>query len=511
MNHKLTQNFNNNNNVVIPSYQEACLLNAKGRVVDLLGVAIVANDQTYLFSSMGHTSLGEKLQAFVFPMDQVQVELPAAFGFSLASTHAQNVQQTLDQFVAPRLGRTHIPLSPNRLLLDNQDNTTSGVLITPTLGIPTCIGVAYTLTFLGTCKGLGEEIWQHLVRDTPTNGPIPIGALEVETLRIEAGMVRYNYEIKDSKDATATATTPANPLELGLEHTINFSKGCYLGQEGVASVAKNPRGPPRSLYQVVFDDEFNFNESENEDNLPKVGDPLFVLGSNEEIAVGTITSLAEPGGTGQPVTLALALVRRADSILKQMKDKEIDLPRTAPLKISETDESGIIQPPALYEDPLEGLEVIVGGTYTVGRLQPVPWRKYGQRNMFSDEPIQFDTNPTRMVTSFEEYERIPGPKVLNVFMEDSGATPVDEKVSTGEDSEAKRKAEKMELLRQRAAEATARRKEMKQRASTQTTASPSKDNVEAEARRKAEKMEKLRQQAEEALARRRQKKEQSDQ
>jgi len=220
-------------------------------------------------------------------------------------------------------------------------------------------------------------------------------------------------------------------MELHLQHLVDTEKGCYQGQEGIASVLKNKRGPPRQLYQAVFFDSENdfggddddddgsanfglrsidnkelmaFNRLkkeadvlENDTRQPRPGDDIYVLGSNESINVGKITSVAEPNGTGDAKTVALALAKRPASILKAIKDQGLDLPKwwediedgdnddegeedadgkvVAGQRISsEKGGSGIIQPPPL--DPLHNLEIVVGGTYTVGRLISVPGRTY---------------------------------------------------------------------------------------------------------------------------------------
>ena len=104
-------------------------------------------------------------------------------------------------------------------------------------------------------------------------------------------------------------------------------------------------------------------------------------------------SVAEPNGTGDAKTVALALARRPGSILKAIKEQGLELPRwwedaeggdeekdggdgnnIAKSIASEKDGSGIMQPPPL--DPLHNLEVVIGGTYTVGRLLSVPSRRY---------------------------------------------------------------------------------------------------------------------------------------
>jgi hypothetical protein len=309
---------------------------------------------------------------------------------------------------------------------------------------------------------------------------------------------------------------------------LDVTKGCYLGQEGIASVLKNPRGPPRTLYSVVFDDDFNIYDQDDYessqgggggkqkgvDNLtrvPKPGDSLYVLGSNEQINIGSLRSIAEPGGTGEAVTLGLALARRADSILKRMKDMDLQIPRSGGsrgpttfddiMDMSSSSGSGIIQPPPL--DPLDGLEVIVGGTFTVGRLRMVPSRRLrAGLNMFVDEVpgyissrddeddddddddnddgfinvtrlpmtdggkalIEADIAAQSMEQEAEQHvddeeEQNDGDEAeLKIAMEE--ATKAKEEAATAE-SEAKRKNEKMEMLRKRAEEALAKRKQKK--------------------------------------------------
>ena len=58
--------------------------------------------------------------------------------------------------------------------------------------------------------------------------------------------------------------------------------------------------------------------------LPQVQDTLYVLGSNEKISIGTITSVAEMSDMSNDETVCLALMKCPDSIRKQMKDMDLD-------------------------------------------------------------------------------------------------------------------------------------------------------------------------------------------
>jgi hypothetical protein len=383
---------------------------------------------------------------------------------------------------------------------------------------------------------MGMRLWNKLLDDP--DGPVHLGPSEFEALRIEAGSPRRGTEftggrkkLEDQDDdnadsdsvpknngraaggrkrattAAATITTPANPLELHLDQFVDLDKGCYLGQEGVASVAKNPRGPPRLLYQVVFDDEFNhYGESddcrydddhddvqddENLDNndkgstssgdnftrAPRPGDELFALGSNQEIPVGTVTSMAAPGATGEPTTVGLAVVRRADSIIKAMKSRGLELPeRVDTNKDSSSHSSNASSSPSRRRAlPLEGLEVIVSGTYTIGRLQTVPTIQYRpNENMFMNAPAadestsSMEVSPMVLDDATEEDVEHPTQdpwESVTIFSSVKGGTgdastscDITEEARTAAEAEARRKEEKMELLRRRADEVMARRK-----------------------------------------------------
>lgn len=65
-----------------------------------------------------------------------------------------------------------------------------------------------------------ERLWRLLL----ALKAVAMGEEAYEALRIEAGIPRYGYELSEDY----------NPLEAGLVNDINFTKGCYVGQEVVA-------------------------------------------------------------------------------------------------------------------------------------------------------------------------------------------------------------------------------------------------------------------------------------
>lgn len=350
----------------------------------------------------------------------------------------------------------------------------------------------------------------------------------------------------DEKDEDSVKNTKSSPLELYLEHVVDTGKGCYQGQEGVAALLKNKRGLPRTLYSVVFPEEDNYYEGQkdeeeysnhskripNETEIPTAGEDFYVLGSNKTIKVGTLTSVAERGGTSMPETVALALVRRSETILKKMQDLDLEINRDGALNEQAFDvrsydgSSGIIMPPPL--DPLDGLEIVLDNGMTRGVLRVTPWRKSkAGQNMFEIEEW----------STFDDEGQTDSGSVMG-FVPDSdeedveitSAPVIDDDSNDGEDDDdsnddelkaaieaariaaddARRKEEKMVLLQKRAEEAMAKRKAAKEATQTKTETEDPVDEAAAtgsDAERKAAKMEMLKKRAEEAMARRKSKKE----
>jgi hypothetical protein len=481
--------------------------------------------------------------------------------FALASTELAHVNVVfVDQFL-PKLRelvsdpgsfrRVALPKPKESLLMNLGESSNSRLLILPQIGLPECAMVGYTFLFLNDEKNIGDQVWQYLIGDNNPIGPVEVKGLEYESLRIEAGQPAFGYEVTGAwKDPEVTSPTP---LELHQNsEVIDAAKGCYLGQEGIASTLKNPRGPPRNLYAVVFEDDDNIyqhqsegdkSDFENLTKIPRPGDKLFVLGSNEEIQVGVITSIAEPQSTGEPTIVGLALIRRPDSILKQMKSKDLQIPRgiassfsamTVDLRVTNSP-SGIIPPPPL--DSLDGLEVIVGGTFTIGMLRRLPSRRLRKgKNMFVDQDQMFPTREEVLDQGYVDIEfsgmsatefideklmELSEDAGTNSYKEelvaaeedqnDEGAKPISDDAA---EAEVKRKETKMEMLKQQAEAALARRRKKMQESEPHAIAEVNHEIVgsldtaeDEEAKRKADKMQLLQTRAEEAIARRKKKKE----
>lgn len=115
----------------------------------------------------------------------------------------------------------------------------------------------------------------------------PVGFDALDTVRIEAGVPWWGRDYDDSN----------LPQETGLEEALNFTKGCYLGQEVVARVHYRG-GVNRLLRGLQFDG----------DEPPAEGTEL----SLERRAVGRVGSVALSPTLEGPVGLALVHKRGAE-------------------------------------------------------------------------------------------------------------------------------------------------------------------------------------------------------
>lgn len=140
---------------------------------------------------------------------------------------------------------------------------------------------------LDTDAGFGEAMTARVKRFTirvdvetelhPATGAEP--SAEVEAARITAGWPRMGAEIVPGE--TIPATTGVVPV------AVNFTKGCYPGQELVERMDSRGADAPRRLVVLDVADAV-------------AGDPVEVEGAE----VGTITSVAPDGA------IALAMVKR---------------------------------------------------------------------------------------------------------------------------------------------------------------------------------------------------------
>ncbi|KAL3799505.1 hypothetical protein ACHAWO_002399 [Cyclotella atomus] len=550
---------------------ETGYLTSKGRIIDRIFALTFLNDrgedvsdEAILITSPGNSggNLYYELSPLVFPMDQVTLTDCTSSSSSsgvetsvltLACSKLNDAKTSFDNNVAELLGGRNGFDFPSKGVCSHYKSKGSDIYLFEHTFLSTDACHGYSMVFEGDGL-LSNQVWAYMTAEQNDQGPVGVGSLEYETLRIEAGIPGYGYEMtgdgpkrkksddEDSKELESEDEyfSKANPLELHLQHLVDTEKGCYQGQEGVASMMKNPRGSPRMLYQVVFyDSENDFDDDGgggsflmsidndklrefqqlkkqstvvNDTRQPKPGDSLYVLGSNESIFVGTITSVAEPNGTGDAKTVALALIRRADSILKSIKDQDLEMPKWWDTPDNDDDDtssgpygaklssdkgtSGIMNPPPL--DPLVNLEVTIKGTYTIGRLQSLPSRRY--QNAGGVATILDYEGRGEVVATSPDNNAFTEPEitVINDGTDESQRRVID--VTIGQDDPIiKEIAGDDESILNDIAEA--------EREAAEAAAQAKK--AAAEAKRKAEKMEMLKAKAEAAMAARRKKKEEA--
>lgn len=128
----------------------------------------------------------------------------------------------------------------------------------------------------------GPALWQRL-----TNcGITPMGGAAYEAARISQGAPAQGSEMGDD----------FNPLEAGLIGSIDFAKGCYIGQEVIARLDTYKK-VQKYLVKLAFSDG-------------ALVSPGAIL-SQEGKASGKVTSVAKDPSTGQDIGLAYVRTQQA--------------------------------------------------------------------------------------------------------------------------------------------------------------------------------------------------------
>lgn len=413
---------------IMGSVREACLLTPKGRLIDKLIVPywniqkgpemeaflITSPDPYRHYQAASSTTdscyLYQKLSPLIFPMDQIKISDYTAssnvLAFSCTDINILNdiIVKTLSPFVAPQnpsqkkasKDSSWLPKPGEavKIALNCDAERDSSVIIASNCLLPNSMGYIMVIINDSTNQVRDAFCDDQCAEDHDYLGTLPLQALDYETLRIDMCLPGVGREITGDDDVLTDGCTPAvksGPLELGLRHLIDETKGCYLGQEGIAALSRNPRGLPRTIYQVLFEDVSN-DPSEVSTSMhladalcPKAGDTLFVLGSNQEIKAGVLTSVLPPDDLPQyhddeegVSTVGIALIRRPQYILQKMEQMGLE-------SLADT-----IDPNEYCEEaPLHGLEVIVGDRNTIGRLRAVPIVRKDMQQGYSpvsDEP-----------------------------------------------------------------------------------------------------------------------------
>ncbi len=186
------------------------LTSAKGRIVDLLLVLMLEDRLLLIVSPDARERVAEWIDFYTFVEDVTVRDLtPDTAMFSLVGPNAPALVEEMAGEEAATLPQY-------------------GVLAANLGGV----NVTVVRDDLGALPGFdviapvaeGERLWRYLVERSAGDGARPVGALALESVRVEQGVPAPGLELSEDY----------NPLEAGLGQHISFNKGCYVGQEVIA-------------------------------------------------------------------------------------------------------------------------------------------------------------------------------------------------------------------------------------------------------------------------------------
>jgi folate-binding protein YgfZ len=139
-----------------------------------------------------------------------------------------------------------------------------------------------------------EKLWDALV----AAGATPVGSDALEMYRIARGIPRYGIDLRE-RDL---------PQETGQEHALNFSKGCYIGQEIVERIRARGNvhrtfigfeveGQPPQPGTKVRANEKDMGEITSATSLPSGRTVALGYLRREVAAPGTIVQIGEQSAT----------------------------------------------------------------------------------------------------------------------------------------------------------------------------------------------------------------------
>ena len=131
--------------------------------------------------------------------------------------------------------------------------------------------------------GVAAEVWEALEEA----GATPVGMKAFNAALVHHGVPRHGREMSDAY----------NPLEAGLIGSVDFAKGCYIGQEVIARLDTYQK-VQRYLVRLRF----------SEDAVVEEGAGLELDG----LRVGQVTSLATVPATGELAGLGYVRTARAN-------------------------------------------------------------------------------------------------------------------------------------------------------------------------------------------------------
>ena len=178
----------------------------RGRILDLIGTINIGDYTLLLTSPEGQQRVIDWLDRYTIMEDLVVEDLTA--DTTMLSVLGPLCLGPLEGACAKRLGQ----LPAYHAVMTSIDGQEARVIHRPSGELP-----AYDLVI---STDSSEQVWQRLVE----SGLTPVGMEAYQAVRVEQGVPNYGQEMGELY----------NPLEAGLIGSIDFAKGCYIGQEVVA-------------------------------------------------------------------------------------------------------------------------------------------------------------------------------------------------------------------------------------------------------------------------------------
>ena len=225
----------------------------RGRIVDVLGV-VNEGEHVVLMTSPG------RQQAVIDWLDKYTI----MEDLTIEDVSAETAMLAL---VGPDAGKL-LGLAATELAQDSLTVQTVQVGGTEALVVEQPLGTL-SRYWLIVSPDAAAGLWQYLT----DNGAIPLGANTMDAVRVNFGVPEYGPELGE----------PYNPLEAGLIGSVDFTKGCYIGQEVIARLDSYKK-VQRYLVSLSFDANADISSG---DELLQDGKP-----------VGMVTSVAPEPSEG---------------------------------------------------------------------------------------------------------------------------------------------------------------------------------------------------------------------
>tara|TARA_B100000315_G_scaffold236238_1_gene251859 strand:+ start:541 stop:1560 length:1020 start_codon:yes stop_codon:yes gene_type:complete len=237
----------------------------RGRILDLVSV-VNTSDYALLITSPGtQPTVIAFLDKYTIMEDLAVEDLTAST--RMLAVFGPESQATLE--TAARMSLSDLP--PYHTALAEVGGCQARIIHHPLAQLPGF--------YLVTSTEAAPRVWQELV----DSGAAPVGDEAYEAVRVRWGIPAHGHEIGEEY----------NPLEAGLIGSIDFAKGCYIGQEVIARL-DTYRKVQKHLVNLTFGPGSAVSE----------GAYLRLSGQ----IVGKVTSVATNLATGE--TFGLAYVRK---------------------------------------------------------------------------------------------------------------------------------------------------------------------------------------------------------